>query len=122
MSSTCITGIMLEQFARCNFHGLIGQDSRLPQSFFFPVDLMNFHLTFSIISFLIQNAGVQTYLGFSLILNLKNNHLMNYSIKQLVFDKATSYITKSKHYKVQKVNKRSIQRTVFSKQYRCSMT
>lgn len=46
MSSTCTTGIMLEQFARCNFHGLIGQDSRLPQSFFFPVDLMNFHLTF----------------------------------------------------------------------------
>lgn len=71
MSSTCIKGIMLEKFARCNFHGLIGQDSRLPQSFFFPVDLMNFHLTFSIISFLIQNAGVQNSLGFSHILNLK---------------------------------------------------
>lgn len=71
MSSTCTTGIMLEQFARCNFHGLIGQDSRLPQSFFFPVDLMNFHLTFSIISFLIQNAGVQTYLGFQSYFELK---------------------------------------------------
>lgn len=30
---------------------------------------------------------------------------------QLAFDKATSYITKFKHYKVQKVNKICIQRT-----------
>lgn len=121
MSSTCITGIMLEKFARCNFHGLIGQDSRLPQSFFFPVDLEFSHNLFYDQFFnpkcrSTKLPRIQSYF------ELKNNHLMNYSIKQLVFDKATSYITKSKHYKAQKVNKRSMQRTVFSKHYRCSVT
>lgn len=66
---------MIEKFAHCYFHELIGQDSPVfPKVFFFFSGPDEFHLTLPWISFLIQNAGAQNSLGFSLILNLGNNH------------------------------------------------
>lgn len=120
-TSTCV--IMLEKFGQCYFHGLIGHDrfTCFSQSNFF--HWTNFDLALPNGSdFYFKKQEYKT-LGLNLFFNLENNHLRNYSMKcQLAFDKATSYITKFKHYKVQKVNKICIQRTAFSKQYRCSIT